>query len=279
MKNVDSFRKPYVAAFRHDRPSPLARLQRLGKVPMGVPLYRWMVYFMENPIENGWSGGPFISGNLMHDGHDIAQFPMKWDDHKPYMMFGPRHIRYCFPIERYVVSGNFGGVPMSSSHDLCVLHFVEFASYQASDWWLKCPKASSYADSGPFTQLDRCFRDGLKYPFSFPSLQFGTAIAVDRFQGQQEGGRCVGDQHSMKDLEPWAAVGSDLLRHLVHQCSLSCAPEVDHGVTAWVNQKNSEKMSQKYPVPKVSSDSFMPHLIYWLFTGFSWWLSHVPNHH
>jgi hypothetical protein len=127
---------------------------------------------------------------------------------------------------------------MSSSHDLCALHFVGFVSYQASDWWLRGPKASSYTDSGPFTQLDRCFWDGLKYPFSFLLLQFGTGIAVDPFQGQQEGGRCVGHKHSMKDLEPWAAdVRSDLLRHLVHQCSLSCAPEVDHGVAAWGQQK------------------------------------------
>jgi len=159
---------------------------------------------------------------------------------------------------------------MSSSHDLCALHFVGFVSYQASDWWLRGPKASSYTDSGPFTQLDRCFWDGLKYPFSFLLLQFGTGIAVDPFQGQQEGGRCVGHKHSMKDLEPWAAdVRSDLLRHLVHQCSLSCAPEVDHGVAAWGQQKNSENFAE---IPSLKFPLILkPHLLlvfYWLNDGY-----------
>lgn len=141
--------------------------------------------------------------------------------------------------------GTLGGVPMSSSHDLCALHFVGFVSYQASDWWLRCPKASSYADSGPFTQLDRCFWDGLKYPFSFLLLQFGTGIAVDRFQGQQEGGRCVGHKHSMKDLEPW----------LMWEATWSWS---------WRYSLSQQKKQWKLrwnPVPKVSSDSEFPHLL------------------
>ena len=128
---------------------------------------------------------------------------------------------------------------------MCVALFLRFVSYQASDWWLRCPKASSYADSGPFTQLDRCFWDGLKYPFSFLLLQFGTGIAVDRFQGQQEGGRCVGHKHSMKDLEPW----------LMWEATWSWS---------WRYSLSQQKKQWKLrwnPVPKVSSDSEFPHLL------------------
>ena len=139
---------------------------------------------------------------------------MKWDDHKPYIMFGPRHIRYCFPIERYVVSGNFGGgshefFPWLMRVALCRICIIP------SQWLVvEVSKSFILRRFGTIHPTWQMFLGWLEipiHPFSFLLLQFGTGIAVDRFQGQQEGGRCVGDKHSMKDLEPWAAdVWSDL---------------------------------------------------------------------
>ena len=92
---------------------------------------------------------------------------------------------------------------MISSHDFWLLHStlcrISITPSVVSELFF----SPYYRDLGSFTQLDRYFGDGLKYPFSLLSQQFGTLIAVDSFSGmdtKREGGRCLGDNHSMSPV-------------------------------------------------------------------------------